>query len=276
MSATRFQMPMSNNRTRGYIYKITSPIGRTYIGKTANPEKRKKFYRLLHCKRQTKLYRSLCKYGWEQHTFEIIDDILYDEQRLNELEIKYIAEYGTFNTVMGLNLTSGGKFGKLSESSRLLLTARLIGKKLSDETKQKLRLINLGKKQSEETIKKKNEANRGKKRSDATRQKISMAKKGMKPSEAQLAALKVARSKKLPLSEASKEKSRQSHLIKIKNGTHHIFGVRYIGKKVIDICTLQEFESLKVACEHFGYSYSAVKQQLSGVNPHKTNLRWAA
>jgi hypothetical protein len=63
----------------GYVYMITSPTGRIYIGSTKNIQNRIKSYRTLNCKNQVKLYNSLLKYGWENHIFEVIMECLIEE-----------------------------------------------------------------------------------------------------------------------------------------------------------------------------------------------------
>jgi group I intron endonuclease len=47
------------------IYKITNPKGKIYIGQSVDIEKRKYYYQALHCKKQTMLYNSIKKYGWD-------------------------------------------------------------------------------------------------------------------------------------------------------------------------------------------------------------------
>lgn len=54
------------------IYKIISPSGKIYIGKSIDIEKRFNQYKTLHCKFQRRLYNSLKKYGAENHKFEVI------------------------------------------------------------------------------------------------------------------------------------------------------------------------------------------------------------
>ncbi len=61
------------------IYKITSPSGKIYIGESVNIKRRKYVYSLCKCIRQIKLYNSLKKYRWENHTFEIIEECEFDE-----------------------------------------------------------------------------------------------------------------------------------------------------------------------------------------------------
>lgn len=55
-----------------YIYKITSPSGKVYIGSTIDIKKRWEKYYNLNCKQQRRLYNSFIKYGVKKHIFEII------------------------------------------------------------------------------------------------------------------------------------------------------------------------------------------------------------
>jgi group I intron endonuclease len=91
----------------GCVYKITSPSGKIYIGKTKNLKNRFLKYSRLICIQQKKLYTSLFKYGFINHSY----DILFksnDPDSLNEMEIFYINENNSFNSDYGLNLTEGG------------------------------------------------------------------------------------------------------------------------------------------------------------------------
>ena len=81
------------------IYKITSPTGRIYIGQSVNIEKRLKSYKALNCKTQTKLYKSLKKYGYKNHLFEIICKC--ESVELNNKE-RYYQDY--YNSVSENNL----------------------------------------------------------------------------------------------------------------------------------------------------------------------------
>lgn len=132
---------------KGGIYKITSPSNKIYIGKTKNLKYRINKYSKLDCQRQRKLYHSFLKYGFENHTVEI----LFYSDNINELnnnEILFIKEYNTYNTEHGLNLTEGGdgmrkkhsevskiKIGygvKNSEKYKLATTSKEYRKKLSN------------------------------------------------------------------------------------------------------------------------------------------------
>jgi len=123
------------------IYKITSPSDKIYIGQSWDLKKRFRKYKNLKCERQPKIFNSLVKYGFDNHTIEIIcefncDDVTQDI--LDQKEIFYINEYKKNGFEM-MNLASGGSKGKHSE-----------------ETKEKLRKIkgtlhpSYGKKRSKE------------------------------------------------------------------------------------------------------------------------------
>ncbi len=87
----------------GYIYMITSPTGRIYIGSTSNIENRWKKYRYLSCKGQIKLYNSLRKYGYINHIFEIIWSGSIENMRNYESIIGHW--FDVLSEEKGLNLT---------------------------------------------------------------------------------------------------------------------------------------------------------------------------
>lgn len=94
------------------IYKIINPIGQLYIGQTKNIRKRKNFHKRksvnIGNERETILYASIRKYGWENHRFEIIEVV--DDNLGYEREIYWIKELKTyhFENANGLNMTIGG------------------------------------------------------------------------------------------------------------------------------------------------------------------------
>ena len=99
---------MKSNKICG-VYKITSPTGRIYIGKSVNIKSRICSYKTLKCPTQKKLYASLKKWGWDAHKFEIL--IECKEKDLNKFEIKFIKEFKSYyqdNKNIGMNLTKGG------------------------------------------------------------------------------------------------------------------------------------------------------------------------
>jgi group I intron endonuclease len=112
------------------IYKIISPSGRIYIGKTSNLKLRVDYYRRLKCKKQPLLYYSLLKYGFSGHSFDVIYEGEHTLDEINEIEIKFIFQYNSFhgNNENGMNLTLGGDGG--------------FGVIYSEERKQKIRFAN--------------------------------------------------------------------------------------------------------------------------------------
>lgn len=104
------------------IYKITSPIGRVYIGQSINIQRRFKTYkRIKGVENQRKLFYSFIKYGVENHQFEIIEECLRDN--LTEREEFWIKELNTLSK-NGLNLCygKGSKHYKLSEWAKQVIS----------------------------------------------------------------------------------------------------------------------------------------------------------
>lgn len=132
----------------GYIYKITSPTGRGYVGKTTRLNNRISYYRNNNKGGQKILDSSIEKYGWDQHKFEIITESPVEQ--LSELEIKYIKEHNTFHydNDSGMNLTrgGGGRLGvKSSKETIDKQVAKRIGTKRSDATKKLMSDLKKGK-----------------------------------------------------------------------------------------------------------------------------------
>lgn len=107
------------------VYKHTSPSGKVYIGVTKqNPYKR--WQNGLGYRTQTRFYRAILKYGWDNFTHEIIYQTdSYGEANLKEKEL--ISLHKSTDKEYGYNLDGGGNLKKT----------------ISDETKQKLRKIHL-------------------------------------------------------------------------------------------------------------------------------------
>jgi group I intron endonuclease len=89
------------------IYKITSPSGRIYIGQTVNFKRRKVEYKRNKCKSQTLLYNSFIKYSYDNHIFEILEEV--SKELADKREEYYINHFDTYLTSHGLNLAPGGK-----------------------------------------------------------------------------------------------------------------------------------------------------------------------
>lgn len=109
------------------IYKITSPTNRIYIGQSVNIGKRWNYHKGVFCKEQPKLYNSLKKHGWENHTKEVIETCLLEQ--LNEKETYWKQYYldqvnGDWSKVLFCDLHDNGA-GPRSEETK---------KKISEST----------------------------------------------------------------------------------------------------------------------------------------------
>jgi group I intron endonuclease len=95
----------------GVIYKITSPSGRIYIGKSKNLKKRIKDYKYQCEKRKSIVHDSIRGYGWDNHTLEIIEECA--DELLSEREIFWIKELKSYwlENQKGMNMTRGGEAG---------------------------------------------------------------------------------------------------------------------------------------------------------------------
>jgi group I intron endonuclease len=109
------------------IYKITSPSGKIYIGQSIDIKRRFYLYSLNHCFRQVILYRSFNKYGFNNHTFEIIEECSIDELNKKERFYQELYDAVGFN---GLNCVLQG-----TDEKR---------KVISDEVKKKISIANSG------------------------------------------------------------------------------------------------------------------------------------
>lgn len=173
------------------IYKITSPTGKIYIGQSIDIQRRFNEYKKNKgCSVATRLYHSLKKYGFENHTTEIL--IECDASELNDKEIYFIEKYQSFNTEHGMNLHSGGNNHKVSDETRKKQRLSHLGKipwnkGLTKKTDPRLKKQGLshskkmkGKKHTEETKLKMSIARKGKKHTEETKKKLSELKVGEK------------------------------------------------------------------------------------------------
>jgi hypothetical protein len=100
------------------IYKITSPSGRVYIGQSKDVFRlRVRNYKKETCHSQPLLERSLKKYGWENHTFEIIEECEVED--LNCRERHWQDFYDVLNGGLNCVLQECGELKyKLSENTK--------------------------------------------------------------------------------------------------------------------------------------------------------------
>lgn len=105
------------------IYLIESPNGRRYVGQSVNFSKRFEAYRNLRCKYQTKLYRSIVKYGLINHKFYVLEEIT-DVDELTPREIYWGNFFKVLDRNRGLNLLlpKEGEVGGHSEETKLKMS----------------------------------------------------------------------------------------------------------------------------------------------------------
>ena len=194
------------NKTTG-IYKITSPTGKVYIGQAKNLNNRLKDYIRMgvRVQSQTRLYKSLLKYGFEAHQFDVIEycsvEDLNCSERFWQDEFDVIGENGlncilqecgekrrklSDETRMKLSEAGKNRIGELNPMYGILgednpnfgskrtkeqcnnISSSLVGKRVGENNNM------FGKSHSEEAKKKIGDANRGKKRpfSEQTLEKL--------------------------------------------------------------------------------------------------------
>lgn len=168
---------MQSNENIIGIYKITSPSGKVYIGQSTDCIERQNNYRRNESKKQVKIYRSILKYGWETHKFEILEECLLEqldekEQYYKQIELNKVNS--DWEKMLFCHLIDG-KGGLKSEETRKKMSQSLKGKKHSEESKQKMRKPRPG---SGDKISK---SNLGRKNSEIAKQNISKSKKGKNP-----------------------------------------------------------------------------------------------
>jgi hypothetical protein len=176
----------------GYIYMLTSPSGKSYIGQTVRTiEKRLEEHetgKSIGCRA---IYNAIKKYGWENFEkdwYECPDEDLNSEEKL------LVRDMGTLSPD-GYNLMDGGgSRGKPSDETKQKMSESMtgdkhpmFGKPKSEETKQKMSEAQLGKTPSDEARQKMSEAQRGEKHrnfgkthSEETKRKMSDSVKGQK------------------------------------------------------------------------------------------------
>jgi group I intron endonuclease len=124
----------------GFIYKITSPSNKVYIGQTIKTvEKRWKEHiedalniKKNHCKA---LNEAIKKYDSSVFKLEIL--IECDNNLLNSYENYFILQYKSY-TPYGYNIKLGGSNGSHSQETKDKISLSLKGRIISDETKYKM------------------------------------------------------------------------------------------------------------------------------------------
>lgn len=258
------------------IYKITSPSGKVYVGQSIDIDKRFMGYKnpkQTTFENQTRLKRSMLKYGWANHAFEVLCECSAED--LNMLERKYQDEFDVIG-LKGLNCLLTEVDGK--------------PRVWSDESRKKMG--------------RKGEAHHmyGKAHSAESLAKISASKKG-KPSP----------KKGIPLAEETKAKLRVSRKGVTAGEKHHMYGKKHkqesckkisetklnrtpeekaatsalmsaaaIGripsnaKKIIRLADGTEYSSVKKAAEANGILPGTLRSKLRGRGKNDTGLALSA
>lgn len=225
------------------IYKITNPKGNVYIGQSIHLKKRESRYRNGYCKSQTILYRSIIKYGWNNHSFEVLKFFPKDvsQKELDDAEIFFIKFHKDLGCKM-LNIRGGGKEGHMSkESITKMLETR--GKwNHTEESKLKMRTSQLGKWHHTEEAK----------------LKMSIDRTGRK------------------MSEEVKQNWREAHKRKVElEGKDFLIDMIENHKKIIlNFETGVFYKGAAEAAAAFNLSKSTLQKRLSGQRINNTNLKY--
>ena len=173
----------------GFIYKYENRLNhKVYIGQTTDLVNRKAAHRYKSTFVQNKFYNAIRKYGWDSFDFDILAQVEEDSlekvcETLDNLEVKFIIEYDSFNN--GYNSTTGGhcyRGKEVSEEYREYCRNRVY----SEETRAKMSVAAHKKVVSEGTRKKHSENAKRRnfgKYADINREKInaSLREKMSKP-----------------------------------------------------------------------------------------------
>lgn len=112
------------------IYKITSPTGKIYIGKSIDIIKRWGEYmrQTKSIQAQIKISNSLKKYGPEKHIFEVL--VVCPKNELADLEIFFIKKYNSVKK--GLNCRCDGSQPEMIKTTRNKIRATKLNRKRPD------------------------------------------------------------------------------------------------------------------------------------------------
>ncbi|AGE57672.1 GIY-YIG catalytic domain-containing endonuclease [Acanthocystis turfacea Chlorella virus NTS-1] len=170
------------NANMGFIYMLTSPYGKSYIGQTIRPiEERLKEHQLpsSNC---VAIYNAIKLHGWdnfEKHWYEVPDEDLNEHEELM-VEVLGTLAPGGYNLKEG-----GGSGGKMSEEVKKKMSESRkdekhynYGKTQPDEVKQKISIKLKGRTLDDEVKQKMSEAQKGRTFSDEHRQNLSETQKG--------------------------------------------------------------------------------------------------
>lgn len=169
------------------IYKCLNTLtGKVYIGFDSKWPNRVSVHKASYEKQDSKFYRAIKKYGWENFEWSILYQSKEKEYTLSVMENFFIKEYNSFNDGYNSTLGGDGTFGLkfFGESNHFY------NKKHKNETREKMRISkigannsNFGKNISEEVRKKISNSLKNREFTEEWRNKISDSLKGRTLSE---------------------------------------------------------------------------------------------
>lgn len=247
------------------IYKITSPSGKIYIGKSVNVYKRFNEYKKIDSKiiGQTRLYRSLLKYGVDIHTFEIIEKC--DITSLSNRE-RYWQDFYEVISEKGLNciLEKSDNLPKiLSEDTKIKLSKSL-RESFTEDRRKKISEKNKGENNPMFGRLGKDSPSFNRIKTEEEKLKISIANKGRFLGD-KSPLYKIPRTKEVRDKISAKNKGKV-HWLNIKKASEAS------SKVVLDTNTGVFYNSAKEAAKILGINYNNLKCFLSGRCYNKTSL----
>lgn len=251
----------------GFIYKITNPKGKIYIGQTTRPveERWAEYAKPSQTKNQKLIHRSIGKYGYENHRFKIVYKF-NDLSRIDDFENFFIKFFNSFhykNVEYGLNLSE-------------FANTPMRGRKHTKESKEKMRIASTGRVKSPEELEKMRINSTGRKMSDDAKLKISNFHKGNKWAQGR----KMSESTKQKLREGLKKYNEEKgpywkgkpmlettkELLRERNkGNKYRLGNKSSSRKKVisyntDNTLYMHFDCLKDALLHFGRKPDSTSQ----------------
>lgn len=204
------------------IYKITSPSNKVYIGQSVNIKKRFNQYKRKECSKQPHIFNSLLKYGFENHTFEVIEECTIE--LLNERERYWQEFYNVLEIGLNCKLTqTNDKSGCFSIETKNKISIANKGKKASEETKKKFRELRIGKGNSMY----------GKTHSKETMKKILSSRRSYKGSGNVMFGKTHSKEAKLKISESAKiNKNRSKIVLDLNTGVYYNSLIEYVNYSI--------------------------------------------
>jgi hypothetical protein len=103
------------------IYQITNPKGKTYIGLSKDIKNRWESYKhYTGIAKNSSIKFSLKKYGYENHKFEILEEVQGDGKKLRERERYWIQNTNSLTEGLNDNRGGSGTLNHTAESKRLI------------------------------------------------------------------------------------------------------------------------------------------------------------